>query len=240
MKNTPKELAEIIGISETALEVYLFVLQHGELPEEKIQVLANMSSQEVQDAIKELSDHQLISQKNNPQMFFAKTILQMQAGIEKQQQLVEDIKNFVWPSLQNQDNKRFFQFSGWDAIKQVYMELLQEARKTQLHFIAFENNLVNSKLGKDFVDKYVDLRTKYEITAHVICPKNLEDESYKKNYKNKYTKIKLIKNLDIDENVVIVGNSIMSFSPNTLDGNFHRNSSKANTWRSIFWHLWND
>lgn len=241
MNQSFKEIANIIGLSEAALEVYFFLSKSGELPTDKLMEVSELSPEELQNAIDELTQKHLITPQNNSnqQILFARTILEMQEQAERHLKMLEDLKYFILPKIHSDENKKFFRFQGWEEIRQVYIELLEEAYKSKSALLAFENNVVNNNLGDDFVKKYIDLRVQYKVKAYVICPNSKQDQKYRKEFSSKYTEIKLIPNLHIDENINVSKSVVMSFSPETLDGDFHRNKSKANTLESIFWKIWN-
>ena len=239
-KHFLKDVAKMVNISPIALEIYVVLMKHGEISSEKLIDVSEKPDTVIQEAIAELSRHRLIrTGGEDNQMFLARTLLEMQDEAEQYQQRIRDLKNFVLPKLREDEEKKFFGFHGWDEIRAASTEFLENARKSKANILAFENNLVNDNLGDDFIEKFVELRTKYKVKAFVICPDQKEDKAYKKAFQGEFTKIKLIENIVIDENINIAGNAVMSFSPDTLDGDFQRNISKANTLRSVFWKLWN-
>ena len=128
-------------------------------------------------------------------------------------------------------------YEGQEGIKQVYLEVLEEAIKTGEDILAFERN-EGFDVEEEFVEKYVGSRVQNKVSAQVICPATKEDEAYKKNHENKYTKIKLIKELDLDANINVVGDLVMTFSTNPEQGTLRRDRSEANTWKTLFRFLW--
>jgi DNA-binding transcriptional MerR regulator len=129
-------------------------------------------------------------------------------------------------------------YEGWKGVREVYLEVLEEAVKTKQDIFAFETNIVNPNLGKNFLEGYIMKRLDKKIKAYVICPFDKEEESYQKEYNGKYTEIKLLHNLSLDANVNVVGDLVMTFSTNPPRGILQRNRSEANTWRHIFNSLW--
>jgi hypothetical protein len=128
-------------------------------------------------------------------------------------------------------------YEGWEGIREVYEEVLAEAIRTGEDILAFESNK-EFNLGEEFTEEYVKNRFKNKIKAFVICPTAPEDHKYKDNHENKFTKIKLIKDLKFDANVNIVGDLVMTFSPNPEQGTLRRDRSEANTWKSLFKFMW--
>lgn len=124
-------------------------------------------------------------------------------------------------------------YEGWEGIKRAYEEILAEAIKTGEDILAFERNK-DFNMEEIFTKEYVDSRIRHKVKALVICPQTKEDYQYKKKYENKYTKVKLIKNLLLDASINIVGDLIMSFSTNPERGTLRRDKAEANTLKFLF------
>ena len=73
----------------------------------------------------------------------------------------------------------------------------------------------------------------------MITPGTAADTQYKTQHEGAYTQVKTIKDLNIDANVNIVGNLVMTFSINEPKGTLQRDISSANTWKAVFEKLWN-
>jgi hypothetical protein len=212
-------IAGILRVSPATASVYVELLTHGGLSRENLQRLTGMAAWEIDMALEELSrfvrtdgDAYRVREERKP------------PGICRIMRDCEPIG--------------IVQCEGWEGIRHVYREILEEAIKTGGSILALENNASNSEIGDKFVRSYVRRRAKHGIDARVICPDTPEDRKYRDRYEGEFTKIKLLPGLRVEANVNIVGNLVMAFSTNPLQGTLRRNRAEAETWKSVFEMLW--
>ena len=148
-------------------------------------------------------------------------------------EIMQQMKRVVFPEIQPQERLGIIKYDGWEGIRRIYLEVLEEAIQTKSDIYALENNIPNSEIGELFIEEYVNKRIENNVIAHVICPQRAEDKDYKSEYQSEHTKIKLIENLPIDANINVVGDLVMSFSTKPLHGTLRRNKAEANTWRIV-------
>lgn len=238
-----KEISSLLRITEIAADIYIELLINSELSRKKLAVFTNYDLSEVDQAIEELISRGLITaieNSNQEEVFQALSIMQVEEKLERDKQVFKNLQKFVIPKIQAPDKLEILKYEGWEGIRQVYMEVLEEAIKTGEDIYAFESNLDNSELGDEFLNSYVSKRVKNKVTAHVICPTNSEDVSYKESTEGKYTKIRLINSFPMDANFNIVGELVMVFSTDANPrGVLRRNAAEAKTLKAVFEQLWN-
>lgn len=236
-----KEISDLLHISEKSANVYLELLTHAELTEKQIADFSNLHIESVRMGLQELVEKELVIEVENFEkeiVFQASSVMQLEEKVERETEIVQNLKKFIAPVFQKPKTLEIMKYEGWEGIRKVYLEVLEEAIATNEDIYAFESNLYNSNIGDVFLEKYTERRVKHKVRAKVICPYQDADIKYKEESNEKYTSVKLIKDFKIDANINVVGDLVMAFSTDDPRGTLRRNTAEANTWRGIFRKIW--
>jgi hypothetical protein len=131
-------------------------------------------------------------------------------------------------------------YEGWEGVRKVYLEVLQEAIKTGEPILAFENipDKEVSPIGKRFLENYLQKRFEHKIIAKVIAPNTAASREYAAN-EHPFTEAKIVKNLLMKGTINIVGSLVMSYSTDPVQGTLRRDSIEAHDLKHLFQYLWN-
>jgi len=132
-----------------------------------------------------------------------------------------------------------FKYNDWKGIEMVYLEILEEAIKTGDDILAIEKNEELDVIRKCFFEGYIRKRIKNKIKACVINPDTPSDRDYKKMAGGAFTKIMTLGNFDFEDNIIVTGDVVITFSVNPTQGTIRRNRKEANTFKALFWRVWN-
>lgn len=237
------EISELLNIGATATDIYIELLTHGELTADQLDMFMQYTPKEIEPGLEELLERGLVYQVSSASgdaVYQALSILQLEEKMDRERAILGSLKKIILPRLQQPEKLGVIKYEGWEGIRKVYMEILEEAIKTGENIIALESNVDKSDIGKDFLERYINKRITNKVKAFVISPQNETDMIYQKEYQGKYTEVKLLRNFNIDANINIVGNLVMTFSIDNPRGTLRRNLAEANTWRSVFWEIWNN
>ncbi len=235
------EISELLSISPGATDVYIELLTHGELSAKQLDMFMQYTPKEIKPAIKELKEKGLITKINSiddTEIYHALSLLQLEEKMERERTVLSSLKKIILPRLQNPEKLGIVKYEGWEGIRRVYVEILEEAINTGENIIAFESNVDKSDIGELFLKNYIDKRIKSKVKAFVISPLTEMDKKYKDRYQGEYTEAKLLSDFPIDASINVVGNLVMTFSVDNPRGTLRRNLAEANTWRAIFWEIW--
>lgn len=231
----------MLYIQQTDADVYVTLLTHGELSKEELKSLFGAGNVKIDKAILNLLKRGLIWELANDKgdhIYQALSMLQLEEKLERDREIVRHLKKFVMPKIQQPQKLGIVRYEGIEGIQKVYIEVLEEAKKTGETILAFETELDAPPIGKVFLENYIENRIKSGVRAFVIAPDTQADRTYKKNYQGKFTFVKLVPGLEIEANINIVGDLVMSYAIDAQEGVLRRNSSEANTLKSAFMKLW--
>ncbi len=143
------------------------------------------------------------------------------------------------PALERKEVISILKYEGWEGVRQVYMEVLEEAIKKGEPILAFEDNEEHDLFRKEFFDNYIQKRFASKVKAYVLGPNNASNRRYKKRAEGEFTEVTLLDNFNVETNINIVGDLLMTFSLNPIQGTIRRNYKEAKTFKTIFWKMWN-
>jgi len=236
-----KNLARLLHMNLLSMEVYAALLIHGELSRSQLEALIDKKNEDIGKSIDELLQRNLIVRIGNIQDEEVYEVLSfdlLQEEMDKQKTAVDELKKFVLSQSLKPEKLGVITFEGIEGIRNVYLEVLEEAFQTKQSIFALENNQDNSRIGNEFFDEYVKRRTDSKIKAYILCPYSKADKEYRKKCKGNYTDIRLVRNFPIEANINIVGNLVMSFAMNPPQGTLRRSRAEAQTWKEVFQKLW--
>jgi len=237
-----QNISKLLYVSKESASVYLEIFTNSKLSIEKLVTLTSLSLQEVKDSVNELISRgfiQKIQGVNEDNVFQAMSMMQIESRLNRDVESFNHLKKIILPQVQKPDRLEIMKYDGWEGIRQVYLEVLEEAVATGEDIYAFEYNLDNSNIGEKFFDLYIKNRIQNKVIAHVICPENVVDKQYKNEIDGQFTNIKLLKDFSVNANINIVGELVMVFSTDYPRGTLRRNKAEADTLRSVFKKLWN-
>jgi hypothetical protein len=236
-----KEIRELLNLSEAGASVYVELLTHGEISLKQLNLFTNYSLDELKKGISELYEKHLIqnvTSSEGDELYHPLSTLQIEERLAMEKEALLNLKKFIIPQFEEPQKLGIVKYEGCEGIRQVYLEILEEAIKTGEDIYAFENKISDTAIGEIFLENYIKKRLSSKVKAFVICPNTTQDQIYKENYSGKYTEVKLIKDFKLDANINIVGNLVMTFSINPHQGTLRRDLAEANTFKSIFKVLW--
>ncbi len=236
-----KEIAELLHIQDWSADVYVELLTHGELSEKNLLQFIARPEKEIDQAIDELLKKNLIRRGKNSdevEILYPVSALELDGEAQADKEAIRHLQKFVIPQISLPKRLGIVKYEGWDGIRKVYLEILEEALSLKEDIYAFESNVSDQLLGISFIKNYTQRRIDNKIKAYVIAPDKPEERAYKKEYQGKFTEVKLLKDINIDANINVVGNLVMTFSTDPPQGTLRRNIAEANTLRSIFEMLW--
>lgn len=142
-------------------------------------------------------------------------------------------------SKETRETIGIMKYEGWEGVKQVYLEVLEEAIKTGEPILAFEKNDEYDPFREEFFDDYIQKRFAGKVKAYVIGPNTNSNKAYKRRTEGEFTKVRLLDDLDFKTNINIVGDLLMTFSLEPVQGIIQRNCQETKTFKAIFWKMWN-
>lgn len=226
-------------------DIYVDFLMHEELPKKEIIKFLKYNLKEVEQSIENLIERGFITvSDSSDQNEIYKLVPFWGVKAENRppeisQQTIDELVKYVLPEIRRTEELGVIRFDGWDGIEKVYWEILEEAIEKNEKIYALESNNDKSIIGQGFLDTYIKKRVESNVVAHVICPNRESDQKYKAEHESECTKIKTIDAIEIDANINICGDLVMSFSIQNRQGVLRRNKAEANTLRSVFMQLWN-
>lgn len=238
-----QEIADLLNISPLSADIYLELSTHGEMSDKQLKAILRVKKSDLQIAIEQLKKAGLIYPVNDPEgkaVYQTSSLLQLEERLERDKSTIQALKKIILPKIKEPTEKLgIIKYDGYEGIRKVYLEVLEEAIKTGEDIYAFESFSEKSDIGSLFLDNYSVRRIENKVRAYVISPTSKSDIKYRQKYEGNFTHVKLIKDFDLEANVNIVGSFVMTFSINPPQGTLRRNRAEANTWRSIFKKLWN-
>lgn len=230
-----KEISEMFGFDEMTANVYVELLSLRQLSKAEMKLFLDIDNEELDRSLTTLENHNLIS-FDETQAIFAPLPLDTYGSEDSE--TVENIKRVMF-QIKDSEDIGIVKYEGWDGIRKVYLEVLEEAIRTGEDIYAFEHNLNNAIIGDGFTESYIRRRVENNVRALVICPINEEDKQYKDCYQSECTTVKLVDSFELDANINVVGDLVMSFCSDPAEGTLRRNRAEATTLKAIFKKIWN-
>jgi hypothetical protein len=239
-KLTPQEISSLLHVGINAANIYMLLITNGALPAKKIKELLEISADDLKKSLSELEFRNLAFETiiDDKAIYEAASLMQLEDKATRDQDTINALRGTIIPSIQAKEKINLVRYEGFEGIRKVYIEILEEAIKNKEPILAFENNEINAKIGTAFFDNYIKKRVQNKVEALVICPKGKADKEYQENFESKYTKIKLIDDFPIGSNVNITGKLVMTFSASPAQGTLRSNQQEAETLKAVFHKLW--
>jgi len=140
--------------------------------------------------------------------------------------------------VEEKETISILKYQGWKGVKQVYLEILEEAINKGEPILAFEKNEDHDLFRDEFFDDYIQKRFANKVKAYVINPATPANTEYRKNAEGEFTEIRVLDDFDFEENMNIVGDIVVTFSVNPVQGMIRKSRKEANTLKSLFWRTW--
>jgi len=180
---------EQIGLEEKEAKVYLAALELGATTIQNLSIKAEIKRSTVYEMLKSLKNMGLISQstEGKKKLIVAKNPDKLKRDIKAKEQLI----NEILPELKSLNNNTPFKpkitfYENKNGIREIYLDTLSAHNKTTLWISPIQSML--ETIGEDFLNKYVEERTKqgiwvksvYITSQQVPDYKYLKPETFKK------------------------------------------------------------
>lgn len=241
MKIQYQDIAELLGISLQSAKVYLDLLIHHELSLADLQKLTGLNKTLVLREVRRLIKANLVNELKvgkNRNIYQGVSFLQLEEKLERDKLILQNLKKVIVPALQQSQRLGIMKYEGIEGIRKVYLEILEEAQRTGEDILAIESGIDIEVLGNTFIANYIKRRLSYNVKALIITPNTATDRQFLEDNESRLTAIKLLPNFKIDSNINVVGDLVMTFSLNPLQGTLRRDKAEARTYKAIFNKLW--
>lgn len=238
-----EDISELLHISNEASEIYVSLLKHGTLSKEETKNLLNLKDKKLQEATDELISRNLIYKRYNDEkkeVFEAASIMQLEEKLERDKEAIVSLRDAIVPSIKPMEKINLVRYEGFEGIRKVYLEVLEEAIKTKEPILAFETipDKEDSPIGKIFLENYLARRIENGVQAKVIAPRSKASEKYKANNDNHLTQTKLLDDFHLRGTINIAGDLVMTYSVSPPIGTLRKNAMEAESLKAIFYKLW--
>ena len=238
-----EEISELLRLSQESAKIYIELLTHGNLSKAQIAKFSDIPPLSLDSGLKELEHQGLIlslQNANGKKVFQTTSLWQMEERQEREKEALHNLKKFIWPQINQPQKLGLMKYEGWEGIRKVYIEVLEEAINTKEPILAFENipPKETSPIGKLFLENYLHKRLENKILAKVIAPDTAACRAYKRENDNGFTKTKIFPKLRLTGTINIVGNLVMSYSSTPPRGTLRRDQVEAFNLKQIFDGLW--
>ena len=241
MKIQYQDIAELLGISLPSAKIYLELLIHHDLKIDEMQKLTGVNKVQIMRELRALIKSNLVTEiktGKNRAYYQGISLLQLEEKLERDKLVFQHLKKVIVPALQQTQKLGILKYEGIEGIRKVYLEILEEAKKTGEDILAIESGIDVEVLGDAFLQNYINRRLSNKIKAFVITPNSAKDKKYKDEYDSTLTQIKLLTDFKIASNINIVGDLVMTFSIHPHQGTLRRDKAEADTFKSIFKKMW--
>lgn len=241
MKRRLEEIAEMLNISLNASKIYLELMTHSQLNAKALKALTGFEVRDINRLLNELDSKGLVQKFDSTEatnLYRPVSLMQLEERLDREKTVLTNLRNFIIPQFEPEEKLGIIKYEGVDGIRKVFIEVLEEAIKSGEDILAFENGLDMEVIGETFINNYIRRRLDAKKMAYVITPDSMQDKEYKDEFEGKFTHIKLIPNFKMKANINIVGNLVMTFSLSPIQGTLRRNKQEAETFKAIFWKMW--
>jgi HTH-type transcriptional regulator, sugar sensing transcriptional regulator len=170
-----------IGLEEKEAKVYLSALELGPTNIQNLTKKSEIKRSTVYEMIKNLKNQGLITEatKGKRRIFIASNPENLKRNIKTKEQLLSEIL----PELKSINNTGFAKpkimfYEGKEGIREIYRDTLESKNKMTLWISPIQSML--ETIGEDFLNKYVEERTKRGIwvKSAYITSQRVEDYKY--------------------------------------------------------------
>jgi len=164
-----------IGLEEKEARIYLSALELGPTNIQNLSKKSEIKRSTVYEMIKNLKEQGLISEttKGKRKIFIASKPEKLKRSIKSKEQLLNDIL----PELKSISNVGFIKpkitfYEGKEELREIYHDTLKTKNKIAYWISPIQS--INETVGEDFLNKYVEERTKKSIwvkSIHVTSQK---------------------------------------------------------------------
>ena len=237
------DVSQLLHVSKDASEIYVILLKHGVLTEKKVMKLLDLSEKAFKKAIEKLTIRNLVilrQDSKNQTILETTSIMQLEEKLDRDMESLSNLKNTIVPSIQPIEKINLVRYEGFEGIRKVYIEVLEEAIKTNEPILAFESipDKEDSPIGKIFLENYLTKRLENNIEAKIIAPATQASKEYKESNENNLTQAKLLEDFNLKNTINITGDLVMSYSINPPLGTLRRNPLEAGSLKAIFNKIW--
>lgn len=238
MTSSLKDLANVLGVSQNAADIFLTLFLHGALSTKDLSLFLERNESDIEKNIEELIQKSFIDYDRTLHIYSAKQIDDLEKIHSKT--VADFIKKSISSVFLKQNQQSVMMYEGYDGIRKVYLEVLEEAIQTKQPIYAIENipDKNTSPIGSSFLENYYQKRIRNKVTVYVICSNTLAAREYKKNCENEFTKVKILSELTNQGTINIAGNLAMSYSLSPPRGTLRYDGVEAHDLKNIFQILW--
>lgn len=169
-----------IGLEEKEARVYLAALELGPTNIQNLTRKSGVKRSTVAEMVKNLKSMNLLSEtvKGKRKVFIAASPENLKKSIKAKEQLL----NEILPELRSINNvgavkPKIMFFEGKDGIREIYKDTLSVKNKTTLWISPIQSMLDN--IGEDFLNKYVEERTRLGIWVKSVYVTSQKVADYK-------------------------------------------------------------
>ena len=234
---TIHELAELLGTSDDAVSAYSVITVRSGVSTAELQDTLGFSEEQIEAALNELDPFGVVDTTDDHTHHVADADISTLS--ENQQKALEYFKKFTGKTVGASPDLGIYKYHGIEGIQHVFMEVLEEAKRTGEDIYAFERNEDFEAIGQDFSRQYISQRLDAGAKAYVLTPKSDADVKYKAHNEGDLTEVKLMPDFDIASSMNIVGDVVMTFTLNPPKGTIRRDQEEAKTLKALFKKIWN-
>jgi hypothetical protein len=230
-------LLEKLLWNEEMWMTFVQIFVHGGMGIEALHLLLGYDRQKLSDFLNRMELGGYVYQSEAK--FFCVPFSRLSSNAEISDEVVALLRQELLPLVQEGNYLGLVRYEGWEGVKMAYLEVLEEAINTKQPILAIENADFTMQLGDQFVNGYVNQRLSSNVQALVLCPANDSAEYYKVGFGSDLTQVRLLKDFEVGACVNVVGDLVMTFSDNPIQGVLRRDSQEAKTYRGVFRKIWN-
>ncbi len=194
-----------IGLTEGEIKVYGALLKIGESTKTLLAKEARIAPSNIYDITNRLIEKGIISkiEKNGIAHFKAANpnrlldfVKQKESEIKKEEEIIHSLLPELISNYQNNNEKVNVEvFTGWNGLKTVFEDLLDDCKKGDENYIFGANIGKNEERADEFFLKYSTARAKKGIITKIIFNEGVKNRKERINFfmKNKNYEIRFLK-----------------------------------------------
>lgn len=234
----------MLDICEDCADITLEVIVHGELSMDYLESSLDLGQKDFESAVEELMDKNLVISFENDHgetMYKVAHLLDIKKKVLEEPKKYSLLKEVIFPELMPNGKISLLKYEGWEGIRQVYLEVLSEAVQSGEEILAFEEILDKQKsgIGEEFLENYLRRRLENKVLARVITTDTENAREYAVKRDKRYTQVQIAADLKLNGTINIVGDLVMSYSMDPLQGTLLRDHAQAENLKNIFELVWN-
>lgn len=202
---------KIIGLEEKEARIYLSALELGPTNIQNLSKKSEIKRSTVYEMIKNLKEQGLISEttKGKRKIFIASEPEKLKRSIKSKEQLLNDIL----PELKSISNIGFIKpkitfYEGKNGIREIYQDTLEAKNKMTLWISPIQSMLAT--IGEDFLNKYVEERTKKGVWVKSVYITSQKVDDYK--YLNPNTFEKTLRRIRFTPKEIDIANTMCIYN----------------------------